>query len=119
MLLSPQDKASRVEHVVAVGPPHLILGLKVLHAHDTVFLLELAFNLSVLDYICIATDNLLCLLRYFLILPSIWGDHSSINNGLLLRPQVLGDSLPSLSVGTSSDFVLSAVTISNRLKIRI
>lgn len=92
MLLGPQDEASRVKHVVAVRPPHLVPGLKVLHAYDTVFLLELAFYLSVLDYICITIDDFLCLLRNFLFLASIWGHHPSINNWLLLPPQVLSNS---------------------------
>ena len=91
MLLGPQDEASRVEHVVAVGPPYLVPGLEVLHAYDTVFLLELAFDLSVLDYICITIDDLLCLLWDFLLVPSVWGHNASINNWLLLPPQVLSN----------------------------
>ncbi len=106
-----------MEHVVAVRPPHLVPGLKVLHAYYTVFLVKLAFDLPVLDYICIASDYLLSLLRDFLFLPSIWGYDSSIHNWLLLRPQVLGNPLPPLRVCTTSQFILPAAPISCRLEI--
>jgi hypothetical protein len=90
-----------VEHVVAVSPAHLVLGLEILHAHDTVFLLELALYLSVLDDVRIASDDLLGLLGDLLVLPPIRGHDSPIDNGLLLRPQVLGDPLPPLGVGAA------------------
>ena len=119
MLFGPLDEAPRVEHVVAVRPPHLVPRLKVLHAYYTVFLVELAFDLSVLDYVCVTGDDLLCLLGDFLFFPSIRGPDSSIDNWLLLSPQVLDNSLPPFSVGTTSKFVLPAASISCRLEIRI
>ena len=87
--------------MVAVGPPYLVLGLEVLHAHDAVFLLELALYLSVLDDVRIPCDDLLSLLGDLLVLPPIWGHDPPIDNGLLLRPQVLRDPLPSLGVGAA------------------
>lgn len=105
--------------MVAVRPPHLVLGLEVLHAHNTVFLLELALYLSVLDDVSIAGDDLLCLLGDLLVLPSIRGHHSSIDNGVLLCPQVLGNPLPSLGVGAATQLILPAGSISHRLKIGV
>jgi len=105
--------------VVAVRPPHLVLGLEVLHAHDTVFLLELALYLSVLDDVSIAGDDLLCLLGDLLVLPSIRGHHPSIDNRVLLCPQVLGNPLPSLGVGAATQLILPAGSISHRLKIGV
>jgi hypothetical protein len=108
-----------VEHVVAVSPPDLVLRLEVFHAHDTVFLLELALYLSVFYDVRVACDDLFSLLGDLLVLPPIRGHDPPIDNGLLLRPQVLGDPLPSLGVGTPAQLILPACSICHRLEIRV
>ena len=105
--------------MVAVCPAHLVLGLEILHAHDTVFLLELALYLSVLDDVRVACDDLLGLLGDLLVLHPIRGHDPPIDNGLLLRPQVLGDPLPSLGVGPPAQLVLPAGSICHRLEVGV
>jgi hypothetical protein len=103
--------------VIAVRPPHLILGLEVLHANDAIFLFERALNLSVFDNVSVVFDYLIGLFRYFNIFTAdIRCYNTSIASRLDLSPQVLGDSMTHFRVHAAH---LLLPTAGLRLEIRI